>query len=361
MIECRKIRTELSAYLDGELTSAEQARVEVHLSECASCRQRLAELRRLEEGITRLPQLEPPPRFVAEVRQKIRARTDERTWVDVMFRPLWLKLPVEVVAVVAVAMSILFAVHRPAEHLPEKETLYTAAIETQPQPPPVPVASLRKQADGLARAEGALELQPMAAAKAMVAPEPAAPPVAEKAAAELAATAAAAVAPPVTRSAPAPTATKAKEVRASARTAGALLSEAPTADAKAFNSSAQQTTADKAAGPEVVVLANANPTWVEQQVTALVKEMQGALLEVKRDNGIARSIRVRVPTAMVAEFKTQLAETKTGTERQLRRQVIVGYAAGPEEQAKREAEGADAVRKMPMTELEIRIVSPAKK
>lgn len=53
----------LSAYLDGELTQAEQASVVAHLEACGPCRRELADLDTARTAVRALPVLEPaiPP------------------------------------------------------------------------------------------------------------------------------------------------------------------------------------------------------------------------------------------------------------------------------------------------------------
>jgi len=293
---CRQIENELSAYLDGEASDAVRAGVQAHLGTCERCRQRLAQLQRLSEGVARLPQLEPPPRFVPDLFRRIRGGKERNvSWVDVVFRPVWLKVPVEAVAVLVVAVGVMFLSQR-QDSRQQQCVVYTPTVESPTAPAPTPSAA-RKDLDELARKPS----EPSAGAPA--------------------------------------------------------LSPMPTVPRRAL---AFKQAAEKALGTESsVVVANANPSVVEQRVTALVKEMEGAVVEVKRDHGVARSIRVRVPTAMVAEFKAQLAEAKG--ERQMRRMTAFAAAdSAVREEKKTEAEVAKA-KETPMTELEIRIVAPAKK
>jgi anti-sigma factor RsiW len=330
MMTCRQIENELSAYLDGELAASRHAEVQAHLGGCERCRQRLAELERLSDGVARLPQLEPPPGFVPDLFRRLRAGEEpRRSWVDVVFRPLWLKLPVEAVAVVAVAVGVMFmAQHeqKPQQCVP----LYPATIETQPAPAPV-APETRKNLEGeMAKLSEKPADKGMPAAAAP-APEPTGPrPYQALDRADL------------------PTAEAKRAGREQARGYSDAMSGGAANQALAFKKDA----ADKQQrGAEVVVLANANPSVVEQRVAALVKEMGGKLLEPKPAPTAARSIRVSVPTAMVAEFKAQLAEAKG--ERQ-RRMVALSAAA----KGKATAEKA---KEEPMTELEIRIVAPVKK
>ena len=59
MKNCRKIQQELSAYLDGELTSSLRAEVEAHLLSCARCQQELLEMKMLATGVAALPNVKP--------------------------------------------------------------------------------------------------------------------------------------------------------------------------------------------------------------------------------------------------------------------------------------------------------------
>lgn len=57
-------QTLLSAYLDGELTDGEQARLERHIADCARCQDALAELRRVRALLRALPTPALPRSFL---------------------------------------------------------------------------------------------------------------------------------------------------------------------------------------------------------------------------------------------------------------------------------------------------------
>lgn len=109
MKDCDVIQPELSAYLDGELTPHRRELVEAHLALCPPCREALAELKTLATGVAALSKLEAPPGFLAEVRRKIaRGENPEAlTWRDYLFRPFWIKVPLEIAALVAVTVSVM--------------------------------------------------------------------------------------------------------------------------------------------------------------------------------------------------------------------------------------------------------------
>jgi anti-sigma factor RsiW len=165
MKDCQNIRRQLSAYVDGELTPAQRTEVDAHLASCPDCQQEVAELKMLAAGLAALPQLRPAPRFLAEVRRKI-ARGDSPeppAWQDHLFRPFWLKVPLELAAIIAIVGYVMrleepMPVERGAsiemakkENLPnEREALETAmkaepAAKFEPAaaaPSPTPTASV---------------------------------------------------------------------------------------------------------------------------------------------------------------------------------------------------------------------------
>ena len=110
MNDCQNLEADLSALIDGELSAERQTDVIEHIDSCPACARRVAELQRLAAGINAMPKLKPPPQFAAAVHDKIRAggrAVPERGtpgWRDVLLRPVWLKVPLEVLAVVAVVL-----------------------------------------------------------------------------------------------------------------------------------------------------------------------------------------------------------------------------------------------------------------
>ena len=59
MSACEHIEALLSGYLDGELTQQDRQRVDVHLDDCASCRQAFEQLQRIQSGLGSMPHPEP--------------------------------------------------------------------------------------------------------------------------------------------------------------------------------------------------------------------------------------------------------------------------------------------------------------
>src|ERR1041384_545756 len=110
-MNCEQIQDDLSAYVDGELPPARKPEIHAHVAGCPACQRRVAELEKLASGVAAMPQLQPAPRFLADVRRKIQAESEPRTsWIDWLFRPVWLKVPIEALAVIIVAGFVLVLV-----------------------------------------------------------------------------------------------------------------------------------------------------------------------------------------------------------------------------------------------------------
>jgi hypothetical protein len=168
-MNCKEIKNDLSAYVDGELTATHKAEIDAHLNGCSQCQARVAELRKLAEGVAALPQVQPAPQFLGDVKEKLRAGEPERgRWTDVLFRPFWLKVPVEALALIAIALTILTLTQPRSKHnapqlaaQKKAKPAKIAAAESYESaqamtPPPAPsVASPAQRADNSLTERGA--------------------------------------------------------------------------------------------------------------------------------------------------------------------------------------------------------------
>ena len=59
----RRLRDQLSAYIDGKLDASAADRLEHHLAECGGCRQEMEQLRATVAALQELPAVEPPRSF----------------------------------------------------------------------------------------------------------------------------------------------------------------------------------------------------------------------------------------------------------------------------------------------------------
>ena len=72
-MSCERIRTQLTAYLDGELEGHDGSVVRGHLRECAACRQAASDEAALRDGLRSLPPVDPPPSLWAGVQAQLAA------------------------------------------------------------------------------------------------------------------------------------------------------------------------------------------------------------------------------------------------------------------------------------------------
>jgi len=112
------IRHKLSEYIDGSISAREKAGIEAHLKTCEQCSNALMELRKTVEHIKTVEEIEPPAWMTQKIMAKVRAGAEERkNWFQRFFLPLHIKLPIQVVAVVFLAVTA-FSIYRSIQPAP---------------------------------------------------------------------------------------------------------------------------------------------------------------------------------------------------------------------------------------------------
>ena len=71
-MKCVRVRKELSAYIDGEVSSQRRAAIENHLAGCSDCEQYREHLSRLVESVREADRIEPSPEFWSDTMRRIR-------------------------------------------------------------------------------------------------------------------------------------------------------------------------------------------------------------------------------------------------------------------------------------------------
>jgi hypothetical protein len=87
-VKCAKVRPRLGDHLEGDLDLAKRARIDEHLSDCASCANELRELRSTVAQIRSLPTPNPPSDLVDNVMRRIEAREGRRQPIVAAIRRL---------------------------------------------------------------------------------------------------------------------------------------------------------------------------------------------------------------------------------------------------------------------------------
>ncbi|MTI81286.1 MAG: DUF4349 domain-containing protein [Firmicutes bacterium] len=78
-MKCQEVRDNLSAYLDNMLSKEEARNISAHLLVCNDCRTQWEDLKEACSMLASLPEVEPPPEFRAELRQKLSAMPKPET------------------------------------------------------------------------------------------------------------------------------------------------------------------------------------------------------------------------------------------------------------------------------------------
>jgi hypothetical protein len=131
---CKEIDNLLPAYNEDLLPPEEKEGVEAHLAACERCRRSLADLKRSQELLRGLGEVEPPPFFEERIMSRIRQEAGEkRGFLRKLFYPLHIKIPIQALATVVVAV---LAFHLYQQGGPETK---------QVAPPPVPLTETARE------------------------------------------------------------------------------------------------------------------------------------------------------------------------------------------------------------------------
>lgn len=106
------IRHRLSEHLDETLTPDEKASVEEHLKICPDCSNALMELRKTIEHIRKVEEAEPPAWMTQKIMARVRAEEEKKKQglFHRVFFPLHVKLPLETIGVLFIAVTVYFVV-----------------------------------------------------------------------------------------------------------------------------------------------------------------------------------------------------------------------------------------------------------
>jgi hypothetical protein len=106
------IRHKLSDYLDGSLTAEEKAAIEAHLKTCPLCGDALRELQKTVEHIQTVEEVDPPAWMTQKIMARVRTESEQRKgFFARLFLPLSVKLPIQAVALVFLAVAA-FSIYR---------------------------------------------------------------------------------------------------------------------------------------------------------------------------------------------------------------------------------------------------------
>jgi len=108
-MDCHNIQEMLSSYIEGVISPEESKLIDEHLSACSKCKEALYDLKKTLEYVQNLEEVEPPEWLTQTVMTRIRSETEPRKGIlQKLFYPLYIKLPIEAVAVVLIAVTALY-------------------------------------------------------------------------------------------------------------------------------------------------------------------------------------------------------------------------------------------------------------
>ncbi len=108
MNNCKEIENDLPLYLDDSFSGAAKKTLEEHLKSCPRCTKALVELSKTQILVNNLGQVEPPPWFEQKIMARVRKEAEKKSLVQKLFYPLRIKIPVQVMTTIAIA---IFAVY----------------------------------------------------------------------------------------------------------------------------------------------------------------------------------------------------------------------------------------------------------
>lgn len=178
-MQCSDVREKLSAYIEGIVSPEEKPLIDEHLKVCERCSESLADLKKALELVRNLEEVEPPPWMTQKVMARVRSEAElKRGVLQKIFYPLYIKLPIEALAVIFVAvMSVhVYRTIQPEMKLTEaplEEVRLRALSEEKEE---MPAADREKPTEQFLVAEKrAKHVEGYRAPAKVMKPEPAAP------------------------------------------------------------------------------------------------------------------------------------------------------------------------------------------
>jgi len=102
------IRHMLSEYIDGAVSAEDKTAIEDHLRTCEKCSEALRELRQTVAHIKTVEEIDPPAWMTQKIMATVRAEAEKKSWLRRLFFPLPVKLPLEAIGVLFIAVTALF-------------------------------------------------------------------------------------------------------------------------------------------------------------------------------------------------------------------------------------------------------------
>lgn len=108
-MKCRDVEKRLSDYLDQMLHHEEKELVAGHIQSCPGCASRFEELKKTVKLTRRIGEVEPPAWLKQRVMSRVRKEVGAgRRILSRLFYPLYIKVPLEVIATISIAVTAFY-------------------------------------------------------------------------------------------------------------------------------------------------------------------------------------------------------------------------------------------------------------
>ena len=102
---CNEIENRLPAYLEDILSPEEKKSIVGHLASCPRCSRAFADLKRADELVRGLGEVEPPPFFEQRIMARVREEAVRKQGIfRRLFYPLHIKVPIQALATILIAV-----------------------------------------------------------------------------------------------------------------------------------------------------------------------------------------------------------------------------------------------------------------
>ncbi len=145
-MKCKKVRKELTAYLDGELKDKKRRIISEHLEGCPDCKKEFIILSQQDELLGQMETIEPSVNFRAQFWQKVRTIEISAEAAERSPRFGWLPVPAMIFLVILIAFHLFtfsFSVFARDQDLRNQVTSQVVKDLIIPSHPINPVSLLR--------------------------------------------------------------------------------------------------------------------------------------------------------------------------------------------------------------------------
>jgi len=106
---CNEIENRLPAYLEDLLSPEEQRSIEEHIASCPGCSRALLDLKRAEQLVQDLEDVEPPPFFEQRIMSRVREEAARKQGIlRRLFYPLHIKVPIQALTTILIAIFAFY-------------------------------------------------------------------------------------------------------------------------------------------------------------------------------------------------------------------------------------------------------------